>query len=219
MGLFGIVYTAFVLGAKGYMGIKKSINDSNAREKAKNEGKEIYVGEDGIGRCVKDGRPVIHCYEYLNGYNEKPDRVLKYAGTNEIIRNFSEENRKQTQEQSYKIAKEKGYTVYRIGEKFDDHFHDKCRGFRYKDIQTGKIYVIREVCGCKYYMDVKTGLLVRKTDGQIEKEKYNAENNPICHKLNQKRDEEHVMENFNKKQLEYSEKYGLSFRNDLFSYE
>lgn len=215
MGLFALFYTTFVLGVKGYKGIKDSIEDNSRRGEAEKGGKEVYIGTDGVGRNVKDGRKTMYCHQYLNGYNNKPDYVLKYVGTNEIIRNFSQEDREKTERESLQEANINGYTVHRIEEKFNDHFHDECRGVRYKDIKTGAVYVLRRVNGKNFYMDINTGLLVRPTDKQLAFEKQLE----LDGRFDLKHDLEEILEKFNSAQILYTPIYGLSFRNDLLTWE
>lgn len=64
-----------------------------------------------------------------------------------------------------------------------------CQGMRYKDIETRRLYVIREYDWRgikKFYMDIETGMFVRAADGQNIS----------------KTDEEYVVNTFNKKQRE-----------------
>jgi hypothetical protein len=170
-GLFGFLYTAFTLGTKAVMSIKENIENENYRQDAIQKNEYTYIDSKGNACSTKNGRKVMYANEYLHGYNNLPDKVLKYVDTDEIIRNFSQEDRNKTETYYYNEAKKLNRTAYRIGGKYDKYCNvgdGKPKGYRYKDMSTNAIYVIRQFNNMRFYMDINTGLLVRKTDGQLK---------------------------------------------------
>jgi len=216
MGLFGLFYTTFVLGAKGVLGIKNSLEDNDYKKEAVSHGEDIYINSKGISCHVKNDKPTIYTHIYKKD-GSKPDYVLKYAGTDKIIRNFSKEERDGREKYYYEKALELGRTAYRLGGDRDNYRNvdfRTSRGYRYKDIETKEIYVVREVDEVLYYMSVKTGLLVRKTDGQLIIEERIKEKNPIKYNKFLEHDRNNFIKKYNKMQLKYHEEDGyISYDN------
>lgn len=216
-GLFGFLYTAFTLGTKAGMSIKENIENKNYRQEAIQKSEHIYIDSKGNVCSTKDGKKVMYANEYLHGYNNLPDKVLKYVDTDEVIINFSKEDRERTEAYYYNEAKKLNRTAYRIGGKLDNYCNageGKAKGYRYKDISTGAIYVVREFNGIRFYMDIKTGILVRKTDGQIKLEKEKESKNYYLSDF--LRDiKENTMKRINQDLLVYQKRNGIiDYRND-----
>ena len=210
-GLFGLIYTAFTLGTKAAMSIKDNAENEKYRQEAIHKNEQSYIDSKGYSCSVENGRRVMYANEYLNGYDKLPDKVLKYVDNGEIIKNFSKEEREQLETYYYNEAKKTNKTVYRIGGKFDNYSDvgsGKPKGYRYKDLNTNAIYVIRKFNGIKFYMDIKTGLLVRKTDGQIKREETcgNVDDKISPLLKNTMTD---TIENINCDLLNYQKTYGL----------
>lgn len=216
-GLFGFLYTAFTLGAKAGMSIKENIENKNYRQEAIQKNEKVYIDSNGYACSTKDGRKVMYANEYLHGYNNLPDKVLKYVDTDEIISNFSKEDREQTETYYYNEAVKLNRTAYRIGGKYDSYCNigvGKPKGYRYKDIKTNAIYVVREFNSMKFYMDIKTGLLVRKTDGQLKLEKEKENKNYYTSDF-LKDIKENTMKRVNQDLLAFQKKHGsIDYRND-----
>ena len=166
--MFGILYTLFGLGVNGVNKIKESVDDSNNREKAKRNGELTYYGKNGQ-HLVSNGR-LIH-----RGHNHSGDEVVKDMYNGKIYVNLSEEERKKIIDK----ALQEGRTVVDTGSydhsnPFYRYFKDKWwfrrydLNVRYIDIETKKYF--RRVCinGYYFYMDIETGLLVRKSDPYID---------------------------------------------------
>lgn len=216
-GLFGFLYTAFTLGVKAAVSVKENSENNKYKQEAIQKGEMIYINSKGDACSTKDGRKVMYANEYLHGYNNPPDKVLKYVGTDEIIRNFSKEDRDETEIYFYNEAKKLNRTAYRIGGKNDNYCNvgvGKPKGYRYKDMETGDIYVIREFNGIRFYMDINTGLLIRKTDGQLKREeKYGKPEDKLSPLL--KDIVNNTMKTANQDLLAYQKKYAsIDYRND-----
>lgn len=171
--MFGLFYYLLVgLGMAGEKGLEK-IQSEKDRAEAKEAGKEIYSDWGGTQRLVSTNEEI----EYTRLRNG--DRVLKTCGRkSRILQNFSQEELDRQIEKNKEYARRNGKSTYCItvpGVKKADHtqreFGDEKQssatlGRRYKDFVTGDVYVIRELKGKRYFMDVNTQLLVRETDYQ-----------------------------------------------------
>ena len=216
MGLFGLIYTSIVTLANMYKNISNDSTNMYRRKIAKENGSNFYVGSDNEIHYVKDGRKIMFTNEYTRGYSTEPDKVLKYVDTGEIIHNYTKDKRIDRESKAYLAAIEKGYSTYRLGGLGEDYGHTDCRGYRFMEIETGRIFVIRTVCSEDFFMDVETTLLVRHTDEYLERlEKYKQQNH-ITYQLHLNHIKENMFENFNKQQLDYIEKFGRkNYRNKL----
>lgn len=171
--MFGLFYSLFVgLGMAGEKGAEKIISEKD-RAEAKTAGKEIYSDWGGTQRLV-DTNEKIEYTTLRNG-----DRVLKTCGRkSRILRNFSQEELDRQIKRNIEYAKRNGKSTYCItvtSVNKADHTQrqfgletqsNATRGRRYKDFNTGNVYVIRELNDKYYFMDVNTQLLVRETDFQ-----------------------------------------------------
>lgn len=203
MGLFGLFYTAFALGTRSITNIKNCIENENRRQNSIHRGKETYIDERGCERLVSNNQKVIKTYIYKKTAGEEyKDYVLKVMESNEIIRNYSEEERNKEENLKYNQAIANDKTTYRLGSKNDHYLGTAMPGYRYKDIKTGDIYVIRVFNGARYYMNIKNGEIVRMTDGQLK-----AEKDVKAYKHNHD-DYEKMRIKINKEQQEYLKTYG-----------
>ena len=178
MGFFGGLMIALGLTSFAVEGIRTSSEDSYAKSSAISHGRDWYIDHKGITRYVKDDKPVIHTRIKVGGIEHE---VLKYVGSDIIIRDYTQDRFNMISKESMEIAKEIGGSVYLIE---DRHHNDTIlEGDRVKDIKTGDIYVIRLLSPIEYYIDVKTLKAVRPTDRQILKWKVNKARNDIKYKI------------------------------------
>lgn len=216
-GLFGLIYTTCMLAIKAGVSIKENYENEKYRQKAIKDKEQVYVDSKGNVCFAKDGKKVMYSNEYLYGYNNPPNKVLKYVDSEEIIRNFSQEDKDETETYYFNEAKKLNRTAYRIGGKYDNYCNvgsSEPKGYRYKDINTGNIYVIREFNGIRFYMDIKNGFLIRKTDGQLEREKKHKKTKENIHPL-LKDFVVNIIEKTNKDALEYQKKYNkIDYQNN-----
>ena len=172
MGLFGVLYTSFVLVAKGVNNIKTNIENKERRQKAIINKKDTYFDEKGCERLISNDIKVMKATLWKDSvYGKEGDYVLKCVDSDRIIRNYTKEERDKTEIESFLKAKKDGKTVYKLGTWMDDHCKSKIQGYRYKDFNLGTIYVIRTFNGVKFYMDINTGQIVRETDGELIRNK------------------------------------------------
>lgn len=121
-----------------------------------------YIDNKGRSRLLSNDKLVFYTHD-KNG-----DYILEDV-SGHVYRNFSEEKRVKWLNDEKKRAIENKESTYCL----DDNNHRKdwtCKGKRFVDLKTGNIYVIRYIKYKYYYMDISTGLLVRKTDWQIKKD-------------------------------------------------
>lgn len=203
MGLFGLFYTMLVGGATITKNIKTNLENEERRKKAIIEGREKYLDDVGCERLLSDNTRVISTklwYDCADG--KEGDYVLKRIKDNVVIRNYTKEKRDVAESTSFSKAKAEGKTVYKLGTWLDNHCKSKIRGYRYKDFNTGDIYVIRVFNGVKSYMNIQSGQIERETDGELIRNK-----TPKAHHHNI--DEyELLRQKINKEQQMYFSKYG-----------
>lgn len=216
MGLFGLFYAGFVGIAKMYKSINNDAIDMKIRSDAKNTNKEHYIGADNELHLTKDGKKIMYTTEYTRGVKNEGDKVLKYVDSGEIIKNYSKDIREKRENEAYNEAIKKGYSTYRLGGSCENYNRNECKGYRFKDINNGKIYVIRLVNDEDYYMDIETSLLVRHTDEFLERLKIYKETGHIRYQAYLINKKLNTFEFFNTQQLEYIKKYGKkNYRNSL----
>lgn len=183
MGLFGLFYALYMGGRWTTETVIRNSEDSRKSNEARIRGEQYYFASDGSKRSVLNNHKVIETK------NNKGERILEDIELGRELYNYTQEkfqNKKQE-------AIDGGYTVY---EKFvdrniltqpDARYRDKL-SMKYNkvfvDVETGQeFYVITIIHGCKrysyesYYMDCKTGLLVRPTDEELFKNDCYIESN------------------------------------------
>jgi hypothetical protein len=194
--MFGFLYTLFV--TLGY--IKKEFTESIEN----NECKQIYKNIDGLTYTDTKGCSRLLSTNELVFYTHLPngDYILEDL-SGKVIKNFTLENRQRKQIELKNEAAFSMNSTYCIDE--NNYKNDYiCKGKRFKDLKTGDIYVIRNIKGRYYYMDIKSGLLVRKTDWQIRREQEGMVH-PKLPDIN--------IEEFNKKQKLITNNQALLYRN------
>lgn len=152
--MLGILGSLFGLGVLTYGSIKDSDSDNKSRSKALQEGKRDYIDHQGHIRDVHSNHKILYWTD--NNHN-----TTRYDLDNHTEINITMEN-------DAKKAKENGYSTVRLG--LDDHYKDPCQGVRFKDINTGDIYVIRTWNGIYFYMNILTSKFVRFTDSYVKGE-------------------------------------------------
>ena len=166
------MFFGMIMAALGYNAVvsetaREIIEDEESREDAINKGKDLYRNHKGQTLHVKDKKPAVITNIKINGeYHE----VLKYAGTDHIIKDYTEENMIEFRKKNKEFAEKIGASVYLYDKKFycdnDGYYSD-----RVKDLKTGDIYFIRDM-DIMFYIDVKTGKYIRPSDIQILYWKY-----------------------------------------------
>lgn len=162
MNIFGLIYTIIVsIGALFHI-INENLENEENKEIYKHKDGMTYIDTRGRSRLLSNNELVFYTYD-KNG-----DYVLEDISGN-IYKNFSKEERENELNKRIKKALDNSETTYCV----DDDNHRKdwvCKGKRFKDFQSGDVYVIRYIKHKYYYMDISNGMIVRKTDWQIRKD-------------------------------------------------
>lgn len=187
--------------------LKESIENAECKKKYANSDGLTYIDSKGRSRLVSNNKLVFYTHD-KNG-----DYILEDIG-GYVYKNFSEEERQEQKNINVDTAIKNGKSTYCE----DENEHKKdwyCKGRRFIDLKTGERYVIRCIQGKYYYMDISTGLLVRKTDKQLEEERDRSEEWAYnCKEID--------MDKFNEKQKEINDKtmlyrdYDYNFRCDSY---
>lgn len=195
--MFGIIYSLLLSAGVVKNKIEEKIENDKCKVMYENSDGLTYTDSKGHSRLMSNNEMVFY------GLDKNGDYVLENLSGN-IIKNYSLEKRNNKLNKEKQLAIETTASTYCIDN--DNHKNDWiCQGKRFKDIKTGDIYVIRCIKHKYYYMDIKNGFLVRKTDWQIQKDK-----TEITHRLlNYDVD----INEFNKNQKAISNKPHLLFRN------
>ena len=196
--MFGLIYTIIASIGIYFNSIKNNIENEKNKIKYRHKDGLTYTDIKGHSRLLSNNKLVFYTYD-KNG-----DYILKDIDGH-IYRNFSKEQREKEFNERKEEAIKNGATTYCIDD--DPHRNDwTCKGKRFRDFKTGDIYIIRSL-NCKYYyMDISTGLIVRKTDWQRKRdEEYLRKNIKTFNK-------EIDINEFNKKQMTIQDK-GMLYRN------
>jgi hypothetical protein len=160
--ILGLIYTIIVSVGAFFHSILDNIENEKCKSKYEHPNGITYVDVKGRTRLLSNDELVY----YVN--NSNGDYVLEDESGN-IYKNFSEEQRKQKNNERKNEAINKKETTFCI----DDNNYCKdwiCKGKRFKDLNTGDIYVIRYINYKYYYMNISNGMIIRKTDWQIKKD-------------------------------------------------
>lgn len=169
--MFGILYTIYsALGITGHKA-KEAYHAEVRKQKAINNNDDTYTDAKGKTRYIKNDRWV--CFSQVNGH-----RVLKDCLNDKVYIDYTENNENERCIKEKAEAIKQGNTVYLFIEERNISKSDPWKGHRYKDIETGKVYVIRKCLvnassndWCEFYVDISNGMYIRKTDLQVEKDK------------------------------------------------
>ena len=177
--MFGFLYTLFMGGACAIKGIRDSIENEEYKQKYYDDETGIYYDRDMRKHDKATGKIVTYERNTKTGdmwvVDAENCRPLRNITMNKAEIHYQEEREKF-------LAGKTNKTYVRYGE--DEHRHDKCEGVRFKDLATGKLYVMREiveldrwthtylgkieyktVCNC--LMDIDTGRYIRPSDSDI----------------------------------------------------
>lgn len=160
--MFGLIYSLFTsIGCAIY---KRKEYEENQENKVKYRHPDglTYVDTKGRSRLVSNDEVVF--YTWQNG-----DYVLERMNGS-IIKNFSLEKRKNQINENLQKALANNETTYCIDE--NNHEKERCKGKRFKDLKTGETYVIRRLKYTYWYLNIDTGMIVRKTDWQLKYDEY-----------------------------------------------
>lgn len=172
--MFGILYYIFLGLFKVFYEIYVSIvNTINRIGGLRGDGKSLgYMDYHGAYRDRVTNK-VMYPDNKTGTFVDYKGNVL-YDPKIAKIKKYREENRKE--------SIEKGRSTYIwlniVDDKYDTK-HPNVEGTRYKDIESGRIFVTRQVEEDSYYVDIDTGELVRYTDSW---QRFRNEHPLITHK-------------------------------------
>lgn len=170
--MWGLLYSLFVGGAHVIKKTQDVIENKEFKEKYRDDEAGTYFDNKMRLRDQRTDRIVVYEKDIKTGDVWVKDALscerLRNITQNEVERHYEEERKK-----FFEGKTARSYVRY--GK--DNHRNDKCRGVRYKDLKTGRLYVIREIqsydtllkkqiypIGVTFLMDVETGEFVRPID-------------------------------------------------------
>jgi hypothetical protein len=127
------------------------------------EGRDTWIDRFGNVRLMKTDEKVVHTY-----VNNRPVVVVRnrLKGDRIILDEIEDSlNRQETKRKQMAIKYNE--PAYRIGFEFDCHKHDPIVGYRFKDLNNGKIYIARERFRSlnPLLVDVQTGIPIYERKG------------------------------------------------------
>lgn len=131
-----------------YKYIKRSHEDDISKLLHSSKDNLTYIDSRGRMRLKSNNHIVVYTIEHNH-------HVLKDLKTFEILKDYTYEKQQKEYEKSKAKAIAEGKRIFCID--FDTHTHDKINGMRYKNMDTGEIYVIRQIGGWRipWYMNLK----------------------------------------------------------------
>lgn len=131
-----------MLIGKGIFELVKYVRTTTADDVAKLTNRShdnlTYVDSNGRIRLISNNH-IVAFEKYHN------DEILRDLKTYDIVRNYSQEQRNLEAQVSQTKALQEGKKIFCVD--FNEHKNDKIKGMRYQNIETGEIYVIRQI-GC-----------------------------------------------------------------------
>ena len=159
--MFGILYALYDGVMCGINKIDKNWQTSINREEARQNGELTYRGSQGNTYLVENGRQVIFSYTY-DGH-----KVIKDYRTGKIYYDLTEEKKNKYIQK----CKNKGLTVYEPQEEDWKRRQtwERKTGFRglVIDIETNHFLGELLINEYRFYIDLTTGYLLRRTDSDI----------------------------------------------------
>ena len=160
--MFGLIYTIFVSIGAIFHSSKENKENEKGKTLFKQPNNLTYIDTKGRSRLLSNDEIVFYTHDKYGDYVLEDESGYVYE-------NFSEEKRIKELNKRKEKALKNAETTYCI----DDNNHRKdwtCKGKRFVDFKTGDIYVIRYINYKYYYMNISNGMLVRKTDWQINQD-------------------------------------------------
>lgn len=170
--MFGLLYSLFVGGARVVKGIQDTIENEEFKQKYRHDDADTYYDNKMRLHDQKTGHIVRYEKDLKTG-----DVYVKDCINGQRLRNLTQNAvESHYQEERKKFLEGKTARTYvQYGK--DTHRNDKCRGVRYKDLKTGRLYVVREISSyddilkkqiypinVTFLMDIETGEFVRPVD-------------------------------------------------------
>lgn len=173
--MFGLLYSLLTGGACCVKGVRDAIENEQYKQKYHDDSTGIYYDRNMKKHDKNTGRIVTYQQD-----NKTKDMWVVDAETCKPLRNITmdEAEMHYLEEKQKFLAGKTNKTYVRYGR--DEHRYDKCVGIRFKDLATGKLYVMRkiierdpyskkityrDVCSC--LMDMDTGEYIRPSDSDI----------------------------------------------------
>lgn len=182
MSLFGLFYTIFGVGCKCIDDIRNAMEDNDRKTRYRNSETNTYYDHNMNKRDLSNNHIMLTEKDF-NG-----DVWLKDVQTGRYTQNITagRVEQKYQEERAKALCGESDRTHFKYGD--NEHRKDEFPGYRYKDFNTGKLYVERymifteehykmlhlwssyDICQKDFSVlfDPETKKIVRLTDGTIE---------------------------------------------------
>lgn len=161
-GIAIIVFTGICFLIGDY---RNSRHDDRLRNRGLNNNKLFFHKADGTKQKYWIDRKGAMRLEDSNRHVsihtdiESGDAVVIDVKNRNVLTNLTQNARNRYEKKHREIAIKNGRTVYPIEE--NKHIGDIIKGRRFRDINTGEIYVIRRIFGTDWYMRVSDGIFIK----------------------------------------------------------
>ena len=202
--MFGIFYALFGGTMRGAAAVKKTWENEVKKEEAKRNGKLTYHGYQNELRLVENDRQVV------NTFLDNGDHVIKDILNDVIYINMSKEEREKDKIKAINNNK----TIVRLGDKYTKYIFKNSLWNNINvwwiggnDVYTEHPVNIVNINGIYFYLDLITGNLLRKIDGETEEKKIGSlTSDEIINYFNSRQDNIREYEKFNNDKL-WTKKY------------
>lgn len=176
--MWGLFYAMLIGGARAVKGVQDMIENEEFKQKYRHDDAGTYYDNKMNLHDQKTGHIVRYEKDLKTG-----DVYVKDCETGKRLRNLTQNAvEAHYQEERQKFLEGKTARTYvKYGD--DEHRNDKCKGVRYKDLRTGKLYVMRTIDRYGFdefmhkimlypicticLMDVETGEFIRPADNVL----------------------------------------------------
>ncbi len=164
--MFGLLYTALVIGANIVNYQKQEIHNSFARGSALDGNKDTYLDARGFLRLASNNRPVRR-YTTMLGHD-----VIEDLKTGQIYKDYTYEEQKKQLDEENEMAKKLGRSSYVFCKKRDypyykEHPWHMSTYMDFVDVKTGEHMKVIEYNRHYFYVSIETGKIIRPTDYEI----------------------------------------------------
>lgn len=176
--MWGLLYTLLTGGAYVVQGVQDEIENKEYKQKYRDDKAGIYYDNKMRMHDQQTGK-IVTCQKDLKTgdvwvVDAESCKKLRNITQNAVENHYKEERQKFLEGKTAR-------TYVKYGE--DEHQNDKCWGARYKDLKTGRLYVMRTINSHGYdehfrkiriypisttcLMDIETGEFIRPADSTL----------------------------------------------------
>lgn len=158
--MIGLLMIGAKIICEAVNGVKDIVENNERKETCSLYDGTVYIDNRGRDRWSENNREV-----YI-GRDMMGDFVIKDLYSGYVYRNISEEENRIDMQEEIENCKKNGNTTVCLGlyRNYKGNILGITQGARFKDIETGAIYVIRKIKDQYYYVNPSSLTVIRRTD-------------------------------------------------------